>query len=436
MPKTESTYNLIWFTNNLRSQDNHVLKSALHHGKPVIAVYCFDPRLYAQTEYGFKKTERYRAKFTIESIIDLKRNLHTLNIPLLVYHDIPESAILELTRKHYIQNIFVQKEFTSEETTVINALKQNISEAIQVHELFDQFLYDPKEVNHLFKDIPNIFTAFRKQIEKHVSISPSILIRPQHAFDFKNDTQIPTLEYLGFLNFECHNNSAFPFQGGESSALQRLNDYVFETKKIGVYKKTRNGLVGIDYSSKLSAWLANGCISARTIYWAIKDFETQHFKNESTYWLIFELIWRDFFKFIAMQHGNSIFKITGILNKSYEWHRDTVLINKWISGTTSEPFVNANMIELKETGWMSNRGRQNVASYFAKGLMLDWRIGAAYFESLLIDYDIHSNYGNWLYVAGVGNDPRDRVFNVKLQAERYDPKGLFQKRWLQTRLFA
>ncbi|NBR74141.1 MAG: DASH family cryptochrome, partial [Flavobacteriia bacterium] len=102
---------------------------------------------------------------------------------------------------------------------------------------------------------------------------------------------------------------------------------------------------------------------------------------------------------------------------------------------TAEPFVNANMLELKHTGWMSNRGRQNVASYFAKELMLDWRMGAAYFESLLIDYDVHNNYGNWLYVSGVGNDPRDRKFNISSQAERYDSDGRFQRRWLQTQLF-
>ena len=91
------------------------------------------------------------------------------------------------------------------------------------------------------------------------------------------------------------------------------------------------------------------------------------------------------------------------------------------------------MIELRKTGFMSNRGRQNVASYFAKSLELDWRIGASYFESLLIDYDVHSNYGNWLYVAGVGNDPRDRKFNIKRQAEMYDAKGTYQKLWLKNK---
>ena len=93
------------------------------------------------------------------------------------------------------------------------------------------------------------------------------------------------------------------------------------------------------------------------------------------------------------------------------------------------------MIELKETGWMSNRGRQNVASYFSKNLKLDWRIGAAYFEAMLLDYDVHSNYGNWMYVSGVGNDPRDRTFNIQLQASRYDKNSKFQKLWLSTTLF-
>ena len=116
-------------------------------------------------------------------------------------------------------------------------------------------------------------------------------------------------------------------------------------------------------------------------------------------------------------------------------NQNTKAFNQWINGTTPEHFVNANMIELQKTGWMSNRGRQNVASYWAKEWEQDWRIGAAYFESMLIDYDMHSNYGNWMYNAGVGNDPRDRKFNIKRQAEMYDSDGKFQKMWLIPELF-
>ena len=202
-----------------------------------------------------------------------------------------------------------------------------------------------------------------------------------------------------------------------------------------MYKKTRNGLIGTNYSSKLSAWLANGCISAKAIYHEVKKYEKAITKNDSTYWLIFELIWRDYFKYISLKHQNNIFKIGGIKHRNYDWENHPKYVNAWIAGNTGKSFVDANIRELNETGWMSNRGRQNVASFFAKDWKLDWRIGAAYFESMLIDYDVHSNYGNWMYVAGVGNDPRDRKFNVELQAERYDPKHKFQQAWLQKTLF-
>jgi deoxyribodipyrimidine photo-lyase len=93
------------------------------------------------------------------------------------------------------------------------------------------------------------------------------------------------------------------------------------------------------------------------------------------------------------------------------------------------------MKELALTGWMSNRGRQNVASFWAKEWQQDWRYGAAYFESLLLDYDVHSNWCNWMYNSGVGNDPRDRTFNIGRQAHMYDAQGKFQRLWLQDTLF-
>ena len=189
--------------------------------------------------------------------------------------------------------------------------------------------------------------------------------------------------------------------------------------------------MGENYSSKFSPWLANGSLSARQIYWKIKDFEQQFYANQSTYWLFFELIWRDFFKFISLKHENAIFKLEGILNITYNWTENSKFVKEWTDGRTADDFVNANMIELKNTGWMSNRGRQNVASFFAKTLKIDWRIVAAYFESMLLDYDVHSNYGNWMYVSGVGNDPRDRTFNLKRQAEMYDGDKLFRNHWLK-----
>lgn len=435
MPKKQN--NLVWFRNNLRTHDNAALNKALQQNGNTIAVYCFNPNHYKEDTFGFKKTEKFRAQFLIETITDLKKQLAALNVPLFVFFDLPENSISQLNTTFNFDAIFYQKEWTKEEQDTTDSVLKLLPKDIDIVDDFDQFLYHPNDININFKAIPRVFTEFRKHVQKICKIRKEANSIKAEANNIKieNNTKIPSLNDLGFEGFDTNTKTAFPFKGGETEALKRLNNYFFETKKLGVYKKTRNGLIGTDFSSKFSPWLANGSLSAKTIYWQIKIFEKEHFKNDSTYWLFFELIWRDYFKYVSLKHGNTIFKIGGILNKNYNWNNNSKLIQQWINGETNEPFVNANMIELKKTGWMSNRGRQNVASYFAKNLNLDWRIGAAYFESLLIDYDVHSNYGNWMYVAGVGNDPRDRVFNVKLQAERYDGKGKFQRLWLQDTLF-
>jgi len=433
--KQKKTYSIVWFTNNLRTQDNAVLNEAVKSQNKLIAVYYFDPRHYAFNKYGFKKTEKFRAKFTIQSITDLKANLQKLNIPLLTYQNRAENILPILVEQFQVQSIYAQKEWTQEELDDHKAVKNVLPDSVSLKTVYDQFLFHPEDVPIEIENIPKVFTNFRKIVEKKSFVRPIVELREVHQNEIYNPTKIPTLQDLGFEDFQPHTNSAFPFSGGETQASKRLQDYFFNTKKLGFYKKTRNGLVGIDYSSKFSPWLANGCISARTIYWAVKEFEKIHFKNQSTYWLIFELIWRDYFKYVSLKHGNAIFKLNGIFNKDCDWKADENEINKWIQGETNETFVNANMIELNNTGWMSNRGRQNVASYLAKELHLDWRIGAAYFESLLLDYDVHSNYGNWMYAAGVGNDPRDRKFNVQRQAVMYDPNHKFRNIWLQPTLF-
>jgi deoxyribodipyrimidine photo-lyase len=435
MQKTKNNTNLVWFRNDLRTSDNAVLAEASKNGNRVIAVYCFDPKYFVVNKHGFKITEKYRARFLIETIEDLTKQLYDLNINLLVHYDLPEAIIPKICETYNVTDIYIQNDWTKDEITTENSVKSQL-EDVNFHSIFNQLLYHPEDINFEISNTPQVFTAFRKKLEKYVAIrEEATTLKLSDSNRVENSTQIPTLSDLGFEDFEMHPHSAFPFKGGETEALKRLNDYFFNTKKLGFYKKTRNGLVGVDYSSKFSSWLANGSISARTIYWKVKQFENEHFKNESTYWLIFELIWRDYFKYVSLKHGSQIFKLEGILQKEYEWSTNKIQIDQWINGETSSDFVNANMIELKETGWMSNRGRQNVASYFAKELKLDWRIGAAYFESLLIDYDVHSNFGNWMYVAGVGNDPRDRKFNVQLQAARYDEHGKFRKLWLQQSLF-
>jgi deoxyribodipyrimidine photo-lyase len=424
--------NLIWFRNDLRVQDNDSLFQACKKPGKTIGVYFLDPRQFETNKHGFKITEKFRAKFLLETLRELKNNLAALNIPLFIFHDIPENAIPALVSEYTISSIYLQKEWTPDESQVLENVKNKIQDCTFI-ETYDQFLFHPDDIPYPnFDKIPEVFTEFRKKCEKETKIKPcvSIVAQPKENF-VETSNLIPSLEDLGLDSFKLDKNSAFPFRGGENQALKRMENYFFETENLSQYKKTRNGLIGENYSSKFSAWLANGSISARTIYWEIKNYETEICKNEDTYWLVFELIWRDYFKYISLKHGEQIFKLNGILNKDYEWKSNDKAFREWKNGNTREPFVNANMIELLKTGFMSNRGRQNVASFWAKEWEQDWRIGAAYFESMLIDYDVHSNYGNWMYNSGVGNDPRDRKFNIKRQAEMYDGDGKYQKLWKQ-----
>ncbi|SIR38052.1 DASH family cryptochrome [Maribacter ulvicola] len=429
--------NLIWFRNDLRIQDNSSIVEAMK-GSNVMGFYCFESLFFEIDAFGFKRTEKYRAQFLIETVQQLKQELEKLNIPLFVYQGNSADYLPNLIQEHNIDTIFLQKEWTRDEQVLLNNVKNNVDHTINFHEVYDQFLFHPDDIPYDdFNTIPDVFTNFRKKCEANAKVRPITTIPTQMpSTNFKaTETKIPTLGDLGLANFSTHTNTAFPFKGGELEALKRIQSYFWDTKKLGFYKKTRNGLIGTDYSSKLSAWLANGSISPRTIYWEVKKFEKEIVKNQDTYWLIFELIWRDYFKYVSLKYQDMIFRLGGILNSTYNPKTIKIYKQNWINGSTKEPFVNANMKELSKTGWMSNRGRQNVASYWSKELEQDWRIGAAYFESMLIDFDVHSNWGNWMYISGVGNDPRNRKFNSKAQAERYDAAGKYQRLWLQESLF-
>mgnify|MGYP002630259521 FL=1 len=428
---------LVWFRNDLRVEDHQSLHKAMTTQKRVIAYYAFSPKYFEINKWGFKKTDKFRTQFLIDSVLDLKKALAKLNISLIIDLKAPESSLPEYIHQYQVETIFLQKEWTSEEKKQEEEIAQKVGTSLQWERSYDQFLLHPDDLPFSVDQTPEVFGNYRKKCEKEVSVRT--LIATHNALPVTNlielETPLPKLSDLGLEDIDLDARTAFPFKGGTQNALDRLDDYFWKSKKLSYYKNTRNGLIGPDYSSKFSPWLASGSLSPKMIYWEIKRYEKEIQKNQSTYWLIFELIWRDYFKCISLKHGTKIFKIGGILNRKYPWNDSQKIFEQWANGQTPEAFVNAHMIEMNRTGWMSNRGRQNVASYFAKDLKMDWRIGAAYFESQLIDYDVHSNYGNWMYVSGVGNDPRDRKFDVRWQAERYDPQAKFQNLWLQKTLF-
>ena len=294
-------------------------------------------------------------------------------------------------------------------------------------------LYHAEDLPFSIKDIPDVFTKFRNKTE-HDAIIRTVFDKPRQIKSPEIPLlNLPKFEALDLKFVPMDKRAAIQFKGGETEAIKRLNHYFFETQSISKYKETRNQMVGPNYSTKFSAWLALGCISPRYIYAELKKYENQFGANQSTYWLIFELLWRDYFRFMMKKYKTKFFQEQGIQNKGKSINKNNVgQIQKWINGKTGVDFIDANMIELKRTGFMSNRGRQNVASYFCNDLKLDWRYGASYFEEQLIDYDVCSNWGNWAYLAGVGNDPRgNRYFDIEKQANDYDKHKEFRNLWFQ-----
>lgn len=433
MQEKQKQTGVVWFTNNLRAHDNLSLEQAAEKYQNIFGLYCLDPCHFEVLPLGFRKTEKFRAKFLLETLDDLQKNLRKRQITLFVIKGKPEDVLPQFCKTHQAIDVYHQQEWTSEEKAITEHLMQNHPQ-LRLHGFYDQMLFSPEAIAQVCPTLPNVFTDFRKKVEKFLLPQAPL---PQSESHTQTDQipetlPLPNLESLGFDNFQTDSRSAFPFRGGETSACERIENYFWKTRHLATYKETRNGMVGTEYSSKLSPWLANGSLSVRQVYAWIEQFENEVIRNQDTYWLKFELLWREYFKHFSMTLGNKLFQPYGLSPTHKSFKNDIRLFKKWTYGQTSDDFVNAHMTELYQTGWMSNRGRQNVANYLTVHLQVDWRWGAAWFESLLLDYDVHSNYCNWLYNSQIGNDPRQRTFNIRLQAERYDPEGKFRKTWLEN----
>lgn len=427
---------IVWFRQDLRLHDNEALTEAIAASDAILPVYVFDERVFeGQTAFGFPKTGPHRLKFILESVVDLRDQLKDKGGDLIIRKGKPEEVIFDLARQTGSFAVFCNRERTSEEVKVQDALEKNLwSIGQEIKYSRGKMLYYTSDLPFPVSQTPDIFTQFRKEVEKFVRVReplpvPETIEMPFTPFD-RGD--IPVMADFGWDNYKRDERTALDFKGGEQAALDRLRYYLWESDKVKTYKLTRNELLGGDYSSKFSPWLAQGCLSPKQIYHEIKRYEAARGGNESTYWVIFELLWRDYFRLIGKKYGSQIFLKGGIRGSADRaWKNDREKLFAWILGETGIPFIDANMRELRETGFMSNRGRQNVASFLVKDLKVNWQMGAEYFESTLIDYDPCSNYGNWNYVAGIGNDPREnRYFNILSQARRYDPNGDYVRYWL------
>lgn len=423
---------IIWFTTNLRINDNKPLLEAIAHADQVIPLYVFDPKNLEETIYGTRKMGAFRLKFLMESLQSLNDELNELGSKLLFEFGNPEKVISDLVDRFHVTDIYAVEPPAFEERILVEAVEKNSwTKKCVVHCFETSTLFSPNELPFPLKKLPDVFTKFRTIIEKECQVKEP-LASPNHILSpFFKDFIIPIEIQSKIELIQQDKRSSFPFQGGVKTAHKRLQTYFFETDLVATYKETRNEMIGSDYSSKFSPWLALGCISPREIVAQLYQYESTKIKNDSTYWLYFELLWREYFHWVMRKYDRKLFLKNGIKeNEPISRLTNLELFEKWKNGETGNEFVDANMRELNTTGFMSNRGRQNVASFLCNDLQVDWRLGAAYFEEQLIDYDVCSNWGNWAYIAGVGNDPRGhRVFNVDKQANDYDKDHSYRNLW-------
>ena len=454
-PASSSKNGLVfyWFRlGDMRLHDNPGLDRAMSVCKKtqskLVPVFCFDPRIFgndARSEFGSLKCGSRRAKFVIESVADLRQSLEKKGSKLVVSNERPENLFAKLLTKEIKKNskLVYQEEVCSEEITVAHKVQKLFpsSDAVWGSTLF--------ELNELpyqdgLSDMPDTFTPFRNKVEKKCTIHAPIPV-PKELGPFPTSEELssceqyianlPTLQDLGYTAEQIKEantedpRGVMPFRGGETAALARLKDYIWDKDLLRKYFDTRNGMIGADYSSKFSPWLAHGNLSPRYVASECKKYESERVENKSTYWLVFELLWRDFFKFFALKHGNSIFFPGGTIGSDKEWKHYEKNLQAWKEGRTGFPLVDANMRELAATGFMSNRGRQNVCSFLALELNQDWRYGADHFETTLLDHDVYSNYGNWCSGAGMTGGRLNR-FNIVKQSKDYDQLGEYVRHWI------
>lgn len=411
---------LYWFTNDLRVADNPALHQAAESVDQLICLYCY-PKVDRFLQHFSQQTSLgdARKQFLDESLQDLGQSLNQLGQRLVVVDLHPTLAIRQLVEGCGVTHLFCSQPAGYNEALVIEELKKShpdlIIKAVNNHALFDQ-----EALPFNLDELPSTFTRFRKKVEGIEIPTESQLI---HSLP-------PIVEGIPFVTNEIL-ISIEPslFSGGEHAGYEHCQHY-FSQRLASTYKQTRNGLMGMEYSTKFSPWLAHGCLSVRSIYAMLKKYEFEQGANDSTYWIYFELLWREYFYWYARHYGHQLFRFSGISGTKPLTSFYAQRFKHWQLGLTPYPIVNACMNQLNETGYMSNRGRQLAASCLIHELGIDWRYGAAYFETQLVDYDVGSNWGNWQYLGGVGADPRgSRRFDLVKQTEIYDPDGEFIAQW-------
>ena len=412
------------FCNDLLRLDDNALLS-LPATRDVALLVCILPA----AEFRKQRASSRRLQQQLGLLYQFQQRLANLGIPLLLRHGKPKTVLRQLCAQYQIDRI------AAAEPTAIDEYRWGTDLPMQYLDL-NSLLAD--ELRPDLATLPRSFTAFRQQREPQLNVRP-----PQHqpvaVSQLNGILDVATAIALSDLPAMPAASPATvapalaaQLNAGisdwqaqtETAALARFEQYL--QQHLSHYKLSRNALIGTDFASFLSIPLSRGTLSVRLAWQLIVQYEHKFGQNESSYWLRFELLWREYFRHLQRKHPLACFRHQG-LGLHLVPGQPSVAgegFERWCRGETGLPFIDANMQLLAQTGWMSNRGRQNVASYLMFQLGCDWRLGAAWFEQQLLDYDVASNWGNWAYIAGaLYSAPRS--FNALKQALEYDQAAAF-----------
>jgi deoxyribodipyrimidine photo-lyase len=448
MPHPPSAPGVIfWFRNDLRLHDQLALQHAIALANErqtwLLSVYVHDSALKQVTPWGFARAGEHRLAWTAMAVKDVDDQLMGLGSQLLLLEGDPCEVLGNLIHRLDGPMLICEDIAAPEEQAQVQRLK---ARGVVVQTVWQSTLFAPDQLPFPPHKVPDPFTTFRHAVESqsvqvHAPLPCVQKLPPRPSLNAGSsdwDQDLATLTAISQAQAPCPMSdprSAFPwsrpdFGGGERAALAHLARYCSRGLPHS-YKDTRNGLYGIDYSTKWSPWLATGALSPRQAWAAIQSFEAAQGANHSTYWIGFELLWRDHFRWLHHKHGRRLYLRAGLSDAPLPAStHSTGQFDRWRQAQTGQDFIDAGMRELNATGYVSNRLRQNLASYLIHDLGCDWRAGAAWFEAQLIDYDVYSNQGNWLYLSGKGTDPRGfRRFNPEKQANDYDADGRYRAMW-------
>ena len=392
-----------WFRRDLRLEDNVGLFHALKSKYTVIPLFIFDDAILDSLPYNDP-----RVGFIYENLSKINTQLLKIESALLVKKG-KTLAVWELLLTEFdIKEVFFNKDYEpyaiKRDSAICELLETNNAIPFSFK---DQVIFEEKEITKADGLPYTVYTPFKnKWLEKYKSMAPVLEYDATDVFSnfHKCDFVFPSLEQIGFekspIKVKPHN-----------------------LKFIANYQDIRD-FPALDQTSYLSPHLRFGTVSIRKLVnWAFH-------KNDV---FLSELIWREFFMQILFSFPKVVTQNFKGAYDGIQWRNNEADFQRWCSGTTGYPMVDAGMRQLNETGYMHNRVRMVAASFLCKHLLIQWQWGEAYFAEKLLDYDLSANVGNWQWAAGTGCDaaPYFRVFNPEIQQKKFDEKGIYIRKWIK-----